>query len=354
MAKTIEKKPYYPFVTKILIDLFNKGELFNVRNVMIEPTYGYVGRIEYHNGRVHVFRSTNMGVNSLGASEIAKDKGYTKFFLRQLGYNTPEGDIFIMPEYIEKINKNLSRNGFKDRQRSTNDANAYVESMGGYPFYAKPNLGSQGKEIVRCEKQSDLEETIAEFRKQGMKMFLLEKAVEMPDFRVVVFGDEMISCYQRIPLQVTGDGKATIENLLRQKQENFFARGREEVIDIKDARMLSRLNRYGLNIQSVLGSGQNFKLLDVSNLSSGGESEEFTHRIHKKWRDLSISITRDMGLKLCGVDIACTNLESPESDYSILEINAAPGLDNYASSGKEQHERVRSMYKKIFNDLSRR
>jgi len=72
MTQLIETKPHYPYVTKLLIDLFNNQELSNVRRVVVEPTYGYVGRIEYHNGQVHVFRSTNLGINSLGASEVCE------------------------------------------------------------------------------------------------------------------------------------------------------------------------------------------------------------------------------------------------------------------------------------------
>ena len=354
MTPSIEAKPHYHFVTKLLIDLFNRGELPNVSQVIVEPTYGYVGRIEYHNGQVHVFRSANLGVNSLGASEISKDKGHTKFFLRELGYKTPEGEIFLMPDYQEALARHLSKQGFDGTQRSADQAYAYVESTFGYPCYAKPNFGSQGKGISRCESPSDLEKAISGFQRQGLNMFLLEQAVNMPDFRVVVFGDEVISCYQRIPLQVAGDGRSTIESLLQQKQNLYFEQGREEVINIQDPGMLARLSRHGLTIQSVLASGQHFQLLDVSNLSMGGESEEFTHRIDETWKNLSIAITKDMGLRLCGVDIACTNLEDPHSDYSILEINAAPGLDNYASSGKEQFMRVRDLYTKIFNELSQR
>ena len=354
MAQLIEAKPHYHFVTKLLIGLFNSGELPNVSRVIVEPTYGYVGRIEYHNGLVHMFRGTNLGVNSVGASELSKDKEYTKFFLRQLGYCTPEGEIFLMPDYQERISRSLSRRGFDGAQRSVDQAPAYVESTFGYPCYAKPNFGSQGKGVTRCESPSDLEAAISEFQKQGLNMILLERAVSMPDFRVVVFGDEVISCYQRIPLQVVGNGTSTIESLLQQKQNSYFEQGREEIVNIQDQRMLARLSRHGLTIQSVLASGQNFQLLDVSNLSTGGESEEFTHKIHETWKRLSIAITKDMGLRLCGVDIACTNLEDPHSDYSILEINAAPGLDNYASSGKEQFDRVRNLYKKIFNDLGQK
>src|SRR3989338_5984664 len=127
----IEAKPYYPFVTKLLIDLFNNGELPNVRRVMIEPTYGYVGRIEYLDGQVHVFRSQRLGVNSLGASEISCDKGYTKFFLRQLDYETPEGEVFLMPGYLAAISKNLSRRSFDSAQRSAEQAFDYVKSTFG-------------------------------------------------------------------------------------------------------------------------------------------------------------------------------------------------------------------------------
>ena len=351
MTQLIEAKPHYPFVTKLLIDLYNNGELPNVSSVIIEPTYGYAGRITYPNGQVHIFRSTNLGVNRLGASEISKDKGYTKFFLRQLGYKTPEGEIFLMPDYLYRIERNLLRLGFDAQQRSADQAINYVESTFGYPCYAKPNFGSQGRGIMRCEDPSDLEEAIREFQRKGQKLFLVEQAVNMPDFRIVCFGDEVISCYQRIPLMVTGNGRSTIDELLGEKQRVFFEQGRDEIIDVHDVRMLAKLRRNGLDITSVLTTGQNFTLLDVSNLSMGGESAEFTHLVHQRWKTLAIDITRDMGLNLCGVDIACTDLKSPSSDYSIFEVNAAPGLDNYAASGTEQFQRVRELYKKVFNEL---
>ena len=85
--------PHYPFITRVLIELFESGSLPNVASIQIEPVYGYVGRIVYRDGKVRFFRGSSMGVNRLGASEIARDKGYTKFFLEQLGYATPRGQV---------------------------------------------------------------------------------------------------------------------------------------------------------------------------------------------------------------------------------------------------------------------
>jgi D-alanine-D-alanine ligase-like ATP-grasp enzyme len=268
-----------------------------------------------------------------------------------LGYKTPEGEVFLMQDYLDLIARNLSNRKFDSSQRSVDQAFDYADSVVGYPCYAKPNFGSQGRGVTRCENPDDLERTINEFQSQGSKMFLLEQAVDMPDFRVVVFGDEVISCYQRVPLHVVGNGRLTIEQLLRQKQSAYFEQGREEKIDMQDPGMLARLERYKLTTQSVLTPGQEFQILDVSNLSKGGESEEFTDKIHEAWKKLSIAITKDMGLRLCGVDLACTDLKDPNSDYSILEINAAPGLDNYAFSGDEQFKKVKELYIKVFNEL---
>jgi D-alanine-D-alanine ligase-like ATP-grasp enzyme len=41
------------------------------------------------------------------------------------------------------------------------------------------------------------------------------------DYRVVVFQDEVISAYTRIPLCVTGNGTSTLLELLHQKQKIF-------------------------------------------------------------------------------------------------------------------------------------
>ena len=55
-----------------------------------------------------------------------------------------------------------------------------------------------------------------------------------------------------------------------------------------------------------------------------------------------------MGLRLCGVDLMIADdIGKPPRKYWVLEINAAPGLDHYASGGKEQRRIVEELYLEV-------
>jgi D-alanine-D-alanine ligase-like ATP-grasp enzyme len=179
---------------------------------------------------------------------------------------------------------------------------------------------------------------------------LVEKAIPYPDYRVVVMGDEIISCYLRKPLELEGDGVADIAELLRRRQARFEEEGRDTIINMHDSRIEKGLQRRGWHQGTVLPAGERWQVYEVSNLSVGGDSVDFTDTIHPHWRRLCIEVAAAMGLRLCGVDLACENILDGESDYSILEINAAPGLDNYAATGAAQAERVRELYRLVFNE----
>jgi D-alanine-D-alanine ligase-like ATP-grasp enzyme len=347
--RALVPKPHYPFITKLLIDLFNSGELPNILSVDVEPVYGYVGRMIYRDRAVRFFRGSSMGINRLGASEVARDKGYTKYFLGQLGYRTPPGRVFLLPDFAELIGRNLARFGFDDFAHSRDMLN-YIEKSLGYPCYIKPNEGSQGRGIECCHGPDEVRAAMEQHVAQGANKVLVEKAVPFPDYRVVVMGGEMISCYLRKPLELTGDGISTVDDLLRERQARFEREGRDTIIDMDDSRIEKGIQRMGWQRHTVPRTGRSWRVFEVSNLSVGGDSEDFTEAIHPGWRRLCIEVAAAMGLRLCGVDLACENICDGDADYSILEINAAPGLDNYAATGAAQAARVRELYRRAFNE----
>jgi D-alanine-D-alanine ligase-like ATP-grasp enzyme len=184
---------------------------------------------------------------------------------------------------------------------------------------------------------------------------LIEVVAKGNDYRVVVLDEEVISAYQRLYLGIVGDGKSSVFDLLLAKQKQFEADGRDTVLEINDYRLINNLKRKGLNFESVLASGEKLQLLDNANLSTGGEAVDVSETIHPDFQQLSVDITKKMGLRICGVDIFADDLTKSMAEqqfpYSIIEINGAPGIDNYANSGEAQKENVKDLYRKIIKSL---
>jgi len=305
---------------------------------IIEPEYGYAGRIKTRNGKILYFHSTHFDINTLGASEIATDKAYASFFMHNLGYTIPEGKSFYSDNWCRKIKS--------DRDIST--ALEYAHKLG-YPLIVKPNSGSQGKGVEKVFTDEELRIALNNiFEKCGDKVALVQKFVEGNDYRIVVLDNEIICAYRREPLSVTGDGISTIRDLLHKKQREFVRRGRDTTISLDDLRIQRKLYRQGLDLQSVVQDSVLVTLLDNANLSSGGEAEDVKNMLHTDYKKMAIQLAHDMGLKFCGIDIITPHaIHEKLQDYCVLEINAAPGLDYYAERGETQKEIVKNLYKKM-------
>jgi D-alanine-D-alanine ligase-like ATP-grasp enzyme len=338
---------HYPFTTRLLLQIYAQGDLPTVATLDIEPEYGVVGRIVYRNGTVRLFRGTNTGINNHGAAAISKDKGYAKYFLTNLGYHTPVGKVFLLPTYADAVAQKLSRYGMNAYAR-IETVYSYIEQVLGYPCFLKPNDGTGGEGVRKCFSADDVALVVAAYEQDNIPMILAEKAVNLPDYRVVVLRDHVVCCYRRHPLTVVGDGLSSISDLLKHKQEALIQQGRRTSLEMNDARIVATLQRTSRSLNTIPHVGEVVPIHDVSNMSAGGEAEDDTTTIHTHWKDLCIRITADMGLVVCGVDLACADITDPKADYAILEINCSPGLGNYAAMGKEQAARVYELYRMIY------
>ena len=79
---------------------------------------------------------------------------------------------------------------------------------------------------------------------------------------------------------------------------------------------------------------------------------DVTEMVHPIFKELAVKLTRDMGLRLCGVDLMIKGdiSQSPQI-YWVLEINSAPGLDHYAKIGKAQEQIVESLYLEVLKHM---
>lgn len=302
----------------------------------IEPKYRYVGQITMASGRKIYFRGTNFDINPLGASEVAKDKAYAAYFMARLGYPVVEGREFFTDRWCAVLG---SRRNMKAAYR-------YARSLG-FPVIVKPNSKSQGSGVSLVHNQKELYRAVRALSRNE-NVFLVERVAVGNDYRIVVLDREVISAYQRLPLAVVGDSRSSIQKLLRDKQKEFRRIGRDTRIPIDDVRITIRLRRLGMTRRTVLPPGQRLELLANANLSTGGDAVDVTGNLHPQWRKLAAELTRDMNLRFCGVDVMAegTLAEAPQK-FVVLEINAAPGLDNYAATGPKQRRIVVEMYKQV-------
>ena len=327
-----------PFVSRILAKLAKKaGVILN-----LEPRYGFVGQIVTQSGKKRYFRNTNFDLNPLGASEIAKDKDYANHFMKRMGYPTVSGETFYSDEWCDAVKS----------KRNIHAAYRYARRIG-FPVIVKPNSRSQGVGVAKVFTKKEFYRA-ARFAFRKDNVILVQRVVSGKDYRIVVLDREIISAYERLPLTVTGDGRSTIRMLLTRKQREFVRAGRDTILRLDDFRITMKLGREHRSFSTVLKKGEACALLDNANLSTGGDAVDVSRTVHPAWRTWAVKLARDMNLRYIGIDVmAQGTLADPPDLFVVLEVNAAPGLDNYASLGRTQKRIVESLYLKVLEAMAR-
>ncbi len=309
--------------------------------VVLEPEWNIAGQIHYKNGKNRYFRYNTLDLNPVGSADISKDKDYATFFMRRMGYPTIPGKSFYSDEWCAAIGS----------KRDIGAAYRYAKKNG-FPVIVKPNSGSQGVGVSLVHSKQEFFRALRSIFKND-KVALVQQAVRGKDYRVVVLDNEIISAYERIPLNVVGDGRSTIRQLLAKKARAFIASSRDTRIKINDPRIVNKLKHQGRALTTIPKRGERIFLLDNANLSSGGDSIDVTKHIHPAFKKIAIKLTKDMGLRLCGVDLMVDgDIHEKPRTYWILEINAAPGLDHYVKGGKAQQKIVENLYLKVLKSMA--
>lgn len=313
-------------------------------SVLIEPVWKIAGQITFKNGRRSYFRYNILDVNPMGASEIAKDKDYANFFMKKMGYPiVPNSKTFFSDEWAKAIGS---------PRRNIDAAYRYAQALG-FPVIVKPNSGSQGVGVALVYNKREFYRAVRVIFKRD-RILLLQRPVQGKDYRLVVLDQKVISAYERIPLNVVGNGKSTVRQLLKIKQKQFIASSRDTEIKMDDPRIATKLEHQGQSFRSVPTKGQRVYLLDNANLSTGGDSTDVTEQVHQAFKKLAVKLTRDMGLRLCGVDLMVEgDIREKPRTYWVIEINSAPGLDHYAQIGKVQEKIVEDLYLEVLKHIER-
>lgn len=313
-----------------------------------EPEFRRAGIITFANGHRHFFKGTNLGLNPSAAAQIAQDKDFCAKFLAMAGLNCPQGQVVFAPKCIEKWRaKNpklaASLDPFADAWKAAKDW--------GFPLFVKPNEGAEGEGVQLVHDAKALEAHLNALYTEHDRV-LIQKPAGGDDYRLVVLDGDLALAYQRVPLTVTGDGRNTIGTLLAKRAAQLSATGRHAIAGEGDPRVKAHICAQGLSLDHCPRPGEPVRLLANANLSTGGEVVDVTGRVHPRFAEVAADAAAALGLRFAGVDILCRAIDQEDPDHTVLEVNGAPGLNNFAASGEKAEQRVRQLYRALLKTLA--
>lgn len=290
------------------------------------------GIIGFADGRRQPFRARELGINLAGPSTLVNNKAATSFVLAALGYSVPEGQLFPA--------------GDGDLGDA---ALAYARTLG-WPVIVKPNDRALGRGVSKVEAEDEFAAAWSAVRAFDADV-LVQRWYAGADYRVVVFDDDIVAAYLRAPPELVGDGVRTLTELCAAYDRHLAADKRATLFDPDDPSVRRTLMHQQLTMDSVPAAGQVVRLLPNANLSMGGSAVDLSERLHPQWRDLCIGLRRDLGLRLCGIDLLGGDLSAPLTAHVVLEVNRIPGMAHYASLGPHQRQRVDDVYRRVLRAL---
>ncbi|MGL5729605.1 MAG: bifunctional glutamate--cysteine ligase GshA/glutathione synthetase GshB, partial [Bacteroidales bacterium] len=271
-----------------------------------------------------IVQATKTGLDNYVSILKMENKAVTKLLLDRKGIHTPAGK-----EYSDPINAFHDYGFFKN------------ESV-----VVKPKSTNFGIGITILKypyKQEDFEWSIKQAFKHDSNV-LIERFAPGKEYRFLVIENEVVGVLHRVPANVTGDGIRTIRQLVEIKNLDPL-RGRgyrtplEKIRLGKDEEMFLKLQ--GLDFESIPNKGETIFLRENSNISTGGDSIDYSDQMHESYKAIAIRATRVLNVAITGVDIMITdiNSEANVTNYAIIEMNFNPAIHIhcYPYKGENRH-----------------
>lgn len=294
---------------------------------MIEPEFGYVGRIEAK-GKRFLYKGGLFDMNSACASALTRDKAYSFCLLKEQGILFPKTRSFFSPDFEAFA-----------MLRGTAKALDFAEELG-YPVFVKPNEGTRAFGAHKADNPDQLcwalERSFA--RREG-RVSLVQEFIPGQEMRLLVIDGKVELAYRKRPYLAPADGEKTVLELLKEAQQQVLdLKGGRKTFDLDDRRIADSLRRRNLRLDSR--PTEPFLLSDGLTLELGN-GVEILDDLDPKIREQAGRALDAIGLRYGSVDAILT----AEQEFYVIELNSAPGVTGLASLG--HRERAIELYCKV-------
>lgn len=182
---------------------------------------------------------------------------------------------------------------------------------------------------------------------------LVEEFISGKEYRFFVIDGHAVAVLHREPANVIGDGIQSIRDLVLEKNKDPL-RGNGYVTPLEKIRLDEAeamfLAQQGLTFETIPEAGVKIYLRENSNISTGGDSLDYTDIVPKAYKRLAVKATESVGATICGVDMMIKDINNPypENNYAVIELNFNPAIHihTYPYQGKN-----RQLAKRILRSL---
>ncbi|MCB1323572.1 MAG: bifunctional glutamate--cysteine ligase GshA/glutathione synthetase GshB [Leptospiraceae bacterium] len=160
---------------------------------------------------------------------------------------------------------------------------------------------------------------------------IIEEFFAGEEYRFLIIGTECVAVCNRVPANVIGDGRSTIKDLVEKKNADP-RRGVGHVTPLEKIQLgeteLRTLKQAGKDAGTVPNNGERVFLRHNSNISTGGDSIDFTDQMHSGYKEIAVRAAQTADARICGVDIIVRDIQpAPTNEnYAIIELNFNPVL----------------------------
>ncbi|EOU1991047.1 bifunctional glutamate--cysteine ligase GshA/glutathione synthetase GshB [Clostridium perfringens] len=293
--------------TQILIlDAIKRGIEFN----MMDRLENFISlsdgeKVEY------VKQATKTSKDSYITALIMENKLVTKDILRENNIRVPKGKDYDNTDETKKDFRLFKDEKIVIKPKSTN----FGLGISIFPGEYSREDYNKAVEIAFREDSS----------------ILIEEFMTGKEYRFLVIGEEVVGILHREPANVIGNGESTIEELVFEKNKDPL-RGKGyktplEKIKLGEIEEMFLKNQ-GLSFKYIPKNGEKIYLRENSNISTGGDSIDFTDKIHPSYKEVALKSAKAVKALICGVDMVIDNIEeeAKEKNHGIIELNFNPAI----------------------------
>lgn len=286
------------------------------------PERGYFC-IKLNGKKLFVSRKFKIATSLTTGGEITKFKDLTYLLLKENGLPTPKTVAF----YKKTISKNNNEKKLKALR---------------YPIVIKDATGSNSKGIFTNISSFSSAMDILKKEMKHYRSLVAQEMVFGKEYRVLILGNKVIGALEMIPPRIFGNGKDSVETLIKNKQKKT-----DKKTPI-DAFLRKILADQGVTLKSILEKGKEIYIKNNSAVAEGGETRDVTDLVSTEIRNICIRAAKVTEKYLAGIDIMCDDISKPAKRQSvnIIEINGKPDLYLHHIP---THGKPRNVIKEILN-----